>query len=180
MQVLNQIDFNCMGNKPTRILFVCMGNICRSPTVEAVTKARLREAGLDGQVEIDSAGTHAYHVGEPPDSRSSRHAAGRGYQMVELRARQVAPGDFHSFDLILVADASNLAELTRRCPPQHRHKLIRMLEWAGVAEVMDMPDPYYGGEAGFERVLDLCEQVADAVVGMVQADLPPRSSRLEG
>lgn len=170
MQGVNQIGFVRMANQSTRILFVCMGNICRSPTAEAVVRAWLVKAGLAERVEIDSAGTHGYHVGEAPDPRSQRHAAARGYDMADLRARQVVPADFQTFDLILVADAANLAELHRRCPPPHRGKLARMLEWADETDETDMPDPYYGGDAGFERVLDLCEQVARAVVALAQAE----------
>ncbi|TCP15739.1 protein tyrosine phosphatase [Crenobacter luteus] len=141
------------------ILFVCMGNICRSPTAEGVMRARLEAAGLDGW-RVDSAGTHGYHVGEAPDPRTCAAAARRGYALDGLRARRVEADDFERFDLILAADRRNLAELTARCPAEHRHKLALLLDVldGGVDEV---PDPYYGGAQGFDTVLDLVEAACD-------------------
>lgn len=141
---------------PSRVLIVCMGNICRSPTAEAILRSQLAKAGL--QVEVDSAGTEDYHVGAAPDSRSISHARRRGYELAGLRARQVNSGDFSTFDLILAADGANLAELKRRCPRDHQHKLSLFLDNAAV------PDPYYGGSDGFEKVLDLIESRAAALV----------------
>ena len=135
-----------------------MGNICRSPTAEGVLRHMVQEAGLQGSVHIDSAGTLDYHVGSPPDERSSRHAARRGYDLSPLRARQVQPRDFDRFDLILAMDWQNLEELREQCPPRNRHKLRRLMEFAppGLGDVV--ADPYYGGHDGFEAVLDHVEQ----------------------
>jgi len=133
-----------------------MGNICRSPTAEEVLRAHARRAGL--AVCLDSAGTENYHVGEPPDPRSIRHAASRGYDLAGLRARQVAPDDFRDFDLLLAADALNLGVLRDRCPPEHRAKLALFLG------DHPLPDPYYGEAADFEKVLDLVEKRAAELV----------------
>lgn len=146
------------GRFPSRVLIVCMGNICRSPTAEAVLRAQLHKAGLD--IQVDSAGTEDYHVGAAPDSRSIKHASLRGYDLGGLRARQVSLSDFSEFDLILAADRDNLAELKRRCPREHHHKLSLFLENAAV------PDPYHGGLEGFEKVLDLIESRSVALVQM--------------
>jgi protein-tyrosine phosphatase len=135
-----------------RVLVVCMGNICRSPTAEAVLRAEFAKANLD--IEVDSAGTENYHIGDPPDLRSIRHARTRGYELSHLRARQVKASDFEQFDLILAADSLNLSVLTRRCPKEHVHKLSLFLDGA------PLPDPYYGEAEDFEKVLDLVEQRA--------------------
>ncbi len=140
------------AGQPRRVLLVCMGNICRSPTAEAVLRAKARQAKL--AIEFDSAGTENYHIGDPPDPRSIRHAKMRGYDLSRLRARQVHADDFQSFDLILAADALNLQELRRRCPPEHQARLRLFLD--DVA----LPDPYYGESDGFEKVLDLVEKQA--------------------
>ncbi len=131
---------------------MCMGNICRSPTAEEVLRVKARQAGLS--IEFDSAGTENYHVGEPPDPRSIRHARERGYELSPLRARQVRAADFHEFDLILAADEINLRELRRRCPQEQHHRLALFLGDAA------LPDPYYGESDGFEKVLDLVEKQA--------------------
>lgn len=146
------------------VLFVCMGNICRSPTAEGVFRHLVREAGLQDSIRIDSAGTHDYHVGSPPDERSSRHARSRGYDLSDLRARQVHPLDFERFDLILAMDWENLALLEEDCPPQHRHKLRRLMEFApaGLSEVV--ADPYQGGPQGFETVLDHVEAACEGLL----------------
>lgn len=142
--------------QPRRVLLVCMGNICRSPTAEAVLRAKARQAGL--AIEFDSAGTENYHVGDPPDPRSIRHAARRGYDLSALRARQVQADDFDRFDLILAADELNLRELRRRCPAEQRERLRLFLD--DVA----LPDPYYGESDDFEKVLDLVEKQAVLLV----------------
>jgi protein-tyrosine phosphatase len=136
---------------------VCMGNICRSPTAEAVLRHMLRDAELADRVRIDSAGTIDYHVGAPPDARSQQHAAKRGYDLSALRARKVAASDFEEFDLILAMDWQNLGELQDLCPPEHQHKLMRLMEFAppGINDIV--PDPYTGGPLMFERVLDHIE-----------------------
>ncbi|MFO1427149.1 MAG: low molecular weight protein-tyrosine-phosphatase [Steroidobacteraceae bacterium] len=139
------------------ILFVCLGNICRSPTAEAVLRTiALREA--PGRLaRVDSAGTADYHIGEPPDRRSQQHAQRRGYDLSSLRARQVEPQDFERFDLLLAMDAQNLAELRRIAPATQRRRVHLFLEYAGHAPEIEVPDPYYGGPADFERVIDLAE-----------------------
>ncbi|PRP70185.1 protein tyrosine phosphatase [Chromobacterium amazonense] len=141
------------------ILFVCHGNICRSPTAEGIMRVKLAQAGLLGGVRIDSAGTHGYHVGESPDERSARAAARRGYDLSALRARQVSEADFAGFDLILAADKRNLADLRRQCPAHLQDRLHLILEPLG--EDREVPDPYYGGSQGFEAVLDLLEAACD-------------------
>ena len=143
---------------------VCMGNICRSPTAEGVLRHKLEEAGLSDMVEVDSAGTHAYHVGEPPDGRSLRHAKLRGYDLSPLRARRVAEADFEDFDLILAMDWDNLTLLQEDCPPAHRNKLRRLTEFASKFSNPVVPDPYYSAADGFENVLDLIEDACDGLV----------------
>ena len=145
-----------------RILFFCMGNICRSPTAEGVMRAKLKAAGL--HVEVDSAGTHGYHAGEPPDERAQAHAARRGYDLSALRARQLVAADFTRFDLVLGMDADNIARAERLCPPGERHRLKLLLSYAPQAGRPDVPDPYYGGEAGFEEVLDLVEAACEGLI----------------
>jgi protein-tyrosine phosphatase len=147
----------------TRILLVCMGNICRSPSAEGVLRARLA-VHPELAVEVDSAGTHGYHVGDPPDPRSIDHAARRGVDIAGLRARQVVPEDFERFDLVLAMDRANLARLRALCPPAAAHKLGLMLDHAPRASLREVPDPYYGDAAGFEQVLDLLELAADGLV----------------
>lgn len=144
------------AGQPQRVLLVCMGNICRSPTAEAVLRAKARQAGLT--IAFDSAGTENYHIGDPPDPRSIRHAARRGYDLSALRARQVHASDFLEFDLILAADELNLRELRRRCPPEQHARLELFL--GDVA----LPDPYYGESDDFEKVLDLVEKQAVLLV----------------
>ena len=146
------------------VLMVCMGNICRSPTADGVLRRLVQEAGLERSVHIDSAGTLDYHVGSPPDERSSRHAAKRGYDLSALRARQVEPRDFERFDLILAMDWQNLEELTERCPPRNRHKLRRLMEFAPPGWSDVVADPYYGGQDGFESVLDHVEQACQGLL----------------
>lgn len=139
------------------VLMVCMGNVCRSPTAEGVLRQLVRDAGLKHAVLIDSAGTHDYHPGHPPDPRSCRHALRRGYDLSGLRARLVQPLDFSRFDLILAMDWENLQSLQELCPDGQQHKLRRLMEFApaGLGEVV--PDPYYGGPEAFDVVLDVVE-----------------------
>ena len=150
-----------------RILFVCMGNICRSPTAEGILRAKLDAAGLAEAVALDSAGTGDWHVGKPPDSRAIQAAAGRGYDISGLRARQVTADDFQRFDLILAMDQDNLAWLEQLRPDQGAVPEL-FLARQGLA-VDEVPDPYYGGAAGFERVLDLLESACDCLVAEVAA-----------
>ena len=142
--------------QPRRVLLVCMGNICRSPTAEAVLRVKARQASLS--IEFDSAGTENYHIGDAPDPRSVRHARERGYDLSTLRARQVHASDFQEFDLILAADEINLRELRRRCPQEEHHRLALFLGDVG------LPDPYYGESDDFEKVLDLVEKQAVLLV----------------
>ncbi|HEX5650048.1 MAG TPA: low molecular weight protein-tyrosine-phosphatase [Steroidobacteraceae bacterium] len=152
-----------------KVLFVCMGNICRSPTAEGVFREFVRRHAPDLDVEIDSAGTHDYHVGEPPDPRALRAAADRGLDISGLRARQVETADFERFDLILAMDRLNHATLLERSPPQYRSRIRLLLEVAaGDVGREDVPDPYYGGAKGFEEVLDLLEEAAAGVLAEVR------------
>jgi protein-tyrosine phosphatase len=145
---------------------VCMGNICRSPTAEGVFRAKVAQAGLSDRVKIDSAGTHNYHPGSPPDERSQAHALARGYDLSRLRARQVLDADYAQFDLILAMDWDNLALLQADCPPEHAHKLQLFMSFVdpamGLGEVV--PDPYHSGKASFEQVLDLTEAASAGLI----------------
>lgn len=150
--------------KKISVLFCCMGNICRSPTAEAVFRARVEEAGLAQQILIDSVGTHDYHIGKQPDLRTQRAAKQRGYDMANLRGRQVEVADFTRFDYVLAMDNANMAILYRLCPQQQRDRLGMFLEYASRHKQREVPDPYYGGEDGFEQVLDMVE---DAAAGLL-------------
>ncbi len=154
-----------------KVLFVCMGNICRSPTAQGVFEALVAEAGLQEQIQIDSAGTHAYHVGEPPDSRATQAACRRSIDLSEQRARRVESGDFVHFDYLVAMDRSNLDDLLSICPDQHRDKVRLLLAFADADTVADVPDPYYGGAQGFERVLDLVEQGARGLLADIRRRL---------
>ena len=153
------------------VLMVCTGNICRSPTAEGVLRHRLRQAGLEGQVHVDSAGTHDYHVGSPPDERSCHHALRRGYDLAELRARQIEALDFERFDLILAMDRGHLDLLEEDCPPGHRHKLKLFMEFGPPGLPSEVADPYYGGRTGFESVLDQIEAACDGLLAHLHARL---------
>ena len=143
----------------TRVLFVCMGNICRSPTAEAVFRHQVGMAGIDRQLYIDSAGTHDYHIGGPPDERAQNAAQRRGYDMKGLRARQVQISDFETFHHILAMDEDNLTLLKQQCPPQYSHKLGLLMQHSKkFADRKEVPDPYFGGRQGFEEVLDMVEE----------------------
>lgn len=147
-----------------RILFVCMGNICRSPTAEGVFLKVLAETAPELDIEVDSAGTHAYHVGEPPDRRSREAALRRGVDLSRIRARKVSRDDFGAFDLVLALDRANEAELLRICPPEFRSRVRLFLDFLRDPARLEVPDPYYGGDAGFEHVLDLVEEGARALL----------------
>ena len=153
-----------------RVLFVCMGNICRSPTAEGVFRQRLQQAGLLEQVTVDSAGTGDWHVGKAPDNRSSQAALQRGYDLSSLRARQVQREDFQRFDLILAMDQDNLARLQALRPASGGADLDLFLRRYALA-VDEVPDPYYGGADGFEQVLDLIEQASDALLVEIKGRL---------
>jgi len=148
-------------NNPERvsILFVCMGNICRSPTAEGVFRHVINEAGLAERVDVDSAGTHAYHTGEAPDRRAAAAAERRGISLSGIKARRVRDDDFEKHDYIIAMDEDNARHLLEQAPEEHRVKVRLFLSFAAVAET-EVPDPYYGGAAGFERVLDLVEEAS--------------------
>lgn len=147
-----------------KVLFVCMGNICRSPTAEAVFRRRVEDAGLGAQIDVDSAGTHAYHVGEPPDPRAREAATRRGFDMEALRGRQVQRVDIEEFDYVLAMDEDNLAALRHQAGAALRGKPRLFMEWAPHWRRRDVPDPYYGGARGFEQVLDMIEDAAIALL----------------
>jgi protein-tyrosine phosphatase len=147
-----------------RVLFVCMGNICRSPTAEGVFRRLAAERAPDLPLEIDSAGTHGYHVGEPPDPRAVTAAALRGVDLRRLRARQVEDADFARFDLIVAMDRLNRETLRDRCPVEYRERIRLFMEFAGNDQDDDVPDPYYGGPLGFEQVLDLAEEASEGLL----------------
>ena len=151
-------------SKPTRVLMVCLGNICRSPTAEAVLRKKVHAAGLDERVEVDSAGTADYHVDSPPDRRAVAHGERRGLEMKHLRGRQVSRDDFDRFDFILAMDDDNLADLQRMRPAGSRAKLALLMSYAPEAGSREVPDPYYGGAERFETVLDLVESAADGFI----------------
>ena len=152
----------------TKILFVCMGNICRSPTAEGVFRKMVRDAGLEDSVHMASAGTHAYHVGEPPDVRAQQASRKRGYELTELRARQITQDDFHEYDLILAMDWENLSLLQQQCPRQQKHKLHLLMRYAGEFDAATVPDPYYGGPEGFGTVLDYVEDACQGLLEVVR------------
>ncbi|KZX62328.1 phosphotyrosine protein phosphatase [Alcanivorax sp. HI0033] len=153
------------------VLFVCLGNICRSPTAEAVFRERVIAAGLEAHIRIDSAGTGDWHIGRAPDPRTREAAARRGYQMDTLRARQVSPQDFYEFDVVLAMDNTNLADLQAMQPADVNVTLGRFLDYSTAASVKEVPDPYYGGEDGFDRVLDLIEGGADGLLDALRERL---------
>lgn len=153
------------------ILFVCLGNICRSPTAEAVFRARAERAGLLSRLHVDSCGTGDWHVGKKPDSRAVQAAAMRGYDLSPLRARQLMDEDFHRFDLILAMDRSNLAHVHARAPSASRADQRLFLTFHSDAPVTEVPDPYYGGVDGFRQVLDLVEAASDGLLEYVSRTL---------
>jgi protein-tyrosine phosphatase len=160
-----------MSTNTFHILFVCMGNICRSPTAEGVFRAKVALAGLQDKVKIDSAGTHNYHPGSPPDERSQAHAIERGYDLSRLRARQISEADYEKFDLILAMDWDNLALLQDDCPLEQAHKLQLFMCYADPSLALGevVPDPYHGGKAGFEQVLDLAEAASAGLLAHIAA-----------
>lgn len=153
-----------------KVLFVCMGNICRSPTAEGVFTSLVFNSNLAERIEVDSAGTHAYHIGDAPDLRAQKAARERGIELGHLRARKVSAGDFEAFDHILAMDEENLAILSELCPAEHQHKIRLFLEYAPDLPQREVPDPYYGGAYGFERVLDMVEAAAEGFIQSLQHD----------
>ena len=157
----------------TRVLMVCTGNICRSPTAEGVLRAKLQQAGLAQQVLVDSAGTQGYHANEPPDVRAVRAAAQRGYNIGKLRARAMRPEDFATFDWLLAMDQSHMDWLRKRSPPAAAGRISLLMPFAQRhAGTEEVPDPYYGGPAGFEHVLDLLEDACEGLVERLRAGQP--------
>ena len=152
-----------------RILFVCMGNICRSPTAHGVFRGLVIEEGLAEWIEVDSAGTHAYHVGEAPDARAQETAYKRGIELGDLRARKAVKADFTSFDYVLAMDRDNYRALAAVCPREQRHKLRMFLEFAPELGNLEVPDPYYGGSGGFERVFDMVEAGSRGLLAHIRA-----------
>ncbi|KVO61050.1 low molecular weight protein-tyrosine-phosphatase [Burkholderia stagnalis] len=154
------------------ICFVCLGNICRSPTAEGVMRHQVEAAGLADRIDVDSAGTGDWHVGEAPDSRAQAAARTRGYDLSALRARQVSGADFERFDLLLAMDGANFAELRRRCPAEHRDKVRLLMEFAPGAAESEVADPYFGGAQGFEQVLDQCEAACRGLLDTLRRRVP--------
>jgi protein-tyrosine phosphatase len=154
--------------KTIKVLFVCMGNICRSPTAHGVFAKLIQEYELSGQVLIDSAGTHAYHVGEAPDARATAAALRRGVELAGQRARRVSSTDFEEFDYILAMDDANYADLAELCDTRYRSRLYRFMDFAPELAIGEVPDPYYGGATGFERVLDLIEVAAAGLLADIR------------
>ena len=159
-----------------KVLFVCMGNICRSPTAEGVFRAQLREHRLEGRIEVDSAGTHGYHVGEAPDPRTQRAAAARGYDLSGFRARKVAPADLEYFDLVLVMDRNNLEALRRMSPPQFANRIQLFMNYAKSFDDDEVPDPYYGLGHGFDLVINMVEDASAGLIETLQRQLAERNT----
>jgi protein-tyrosine phosphatase len=157
--------------KTFSILFVCMGNICRSPTAHGVFQHKVAVAGLTKRIQVDSAGTHNYHPNSPPDTRSQAHALRRGYDLSALRARKILHADFDAHDLILVMDRENLVLVQREGGPQQHHKIRRLTEFCEQHTSDVVPDPYYGGAQGFEAVLDLIEDACDGLLKHLRTQL---------
>jgi protein-tyrosine phosphatase len=153
------------------VLFVCMGNICRSPTAHGVLLHKVKALGLDQRIRVDSAGTHNYHQNSPPDSRSQAHASKRGYDLSTLRARQILAADFASHDLLLVMDWDNLTLVQEQCPSRHQSKIRRLTEFCENHDSTVVPDPYYGGDRGFEEVLDLVEDACEGLLKHIRRKL---------
>ena len=149
---------------PRRILFVCTGNICRSPTAEGVARGLAEKLGLAEAFEFDSAGTHGYHVGDTPDPRTVAAAASRGYELAHLRARRVTEFDFIRFDHVIAMGRDHLDWLRRACPPLYHDKLAMLLEFSERIDADEVPDPYYGGMEGFQQVLDLVEDAVQELL----------------
>ncbi len=151
-----------------KVLFVCMGNICRSPTAHGVFRDLVRREGLAGQIEIDSAGTHAYHVGNSPDARAMAAANRRGVDLSDLRARKAEPADFEHFDYVLAMDQDNYHGLSGICPAGSHDKIQLFMDFAPEMRTREVPDPYYGGPKGFEHVLDLVEAASAGLLADVR------------
>lgn len=153
----------------TKVLFVCTGNICRSPTAEGVARHFIETGALGERIVVDSAGTHGYHVGEAPDPRTQKVAAQRGYDLSALRARKIELRDFQQFDFLLAMDRGHLESMQRQCPEVYRPKLRLFMEFGTPGSFdLEVPDPYYGGPRGFDLVLDMCEDAVRGLLHQVQ------------
>lgn len=162
-----------------RILFVCMGNICRSPTAEGVFRQKLRDCRLEDQVDVASAGTHGYHIGESPDQRTQRAAAQRGYDLSNIRARKIAQQDLDYFDLILAMDQNSLETLRLLCSPEQAERLELFMRSSTRFEDDEVPDPYYGLGQGFDLVLDMVEDASDGLIERVKQGLSQAARRCD-
>lgn len=164
------LDNEVKSNVVTKILFVCMGNICRSPMAEGVFRHLLESAGLEDKVYIESAGTHSYHIGASPDSRSQQTTRRRGIIIKDIKARRVTSEDFVTFDYLLAMDKENYSYLLNVCPqPQYRPKIQLFLDYAPALHLEEVPDPYYGGLNGFEQIMDLIEEAARGLLHHIRA-----------
>ena len=159
----------------TKVLMVCMGNICRSPMAEGMLRKAVQEAGLVDEIMIDSAGTHSYHVGDPPDPRAQQAVRQRGADISRLRGRKVADEDFERFDYILVMDGDNYSKLIDRAPAHHHGKIRRLLSFSRKYPNLDVVDPYYGGPQGFEENLDMIEDAVQGLIREINGDIQMRT-----
>jgi protein-tyrosine phosphatase len=157
------------SDRTAKVLFVCLGNICRSPTAHGVFANMVAQRGLTEVIEVDSCGTGGWHVGEPPDARASAEARKRGYDLSPLRARQIHSTDFQRFDYILAMDQMNLADLRDLCPASYTGRLDLFLSFAGDVAEIEVPDPYYGGDRGFAHVLDLVELASAGLLAEISS-----------
>lgn len=166
--------FQMLGHQlaKTRVLFVCTGNICRSPVAQAVFEKKIAQSGLTACIEVDSAGTHSCHVGEKSDSRSQHAAAFRGYSLMGQVARQVTADDFEYFDMVLAMDWQNMRELQNMAPAQHRHKIELIMRYAQNSDDAEVPDPYYEEQHAFNKVVDYIEDAATGLLDVVKRRAP--------
>lgn len=153
-----------------KVLFVCMGNICRSPTAEGVFQKLIEDEQIAHRIQLDSAGTHAYHVGEPPDHRAQDSAKRRGIDLSRLRARKVKEADFELFDYVIAMDVANRDALLTICPEEHSQKISLFMDYTPVFEQSSVPDPYYGGKSGFETVLDMIEAASQGLLNRIKEE----------
>ncbi len=176
MEAQDEPQVYCYGElrrmkSEVRVLFVCLGNICRSPTAEGVFRKVVDDAGMATCIVVDSAGTHAYHTGEAPDRRAQLAAEKRGFDLSKIMARRVVVEDFSQFDLVLAMDQDNLRLLREQCPEEYADRVRLFLEFAADHDELEVPDPYYGGSLGFERVLDLIERASSGLLKHCQLRL---------
>lgn len=161
----------------TKVLFVCMGNICRSPMAEGMFRHAIKEAGLENQVQIDSAGTHSYHIGSPPDPRAQQAIQKRGIDISGQRSRLVTDKDFAEYDYILVMDGANHSHLIRRAGAAYQDKIRRLLSFSRKYPNLDVPDPYYGGNEGFEENLDMIHDAVQNLLREVSQNAPVKKRK---